>query len=351
MSVKLNKAYQGIIDYRGRNIFILGFLLILEGLSFVYLAVIKLLRYFSSRNILNSRALLVSVGNITWGGTGKTPVVIEIIRYLQAKELKVALIHHGAAYNDEVKMLLSNLKDVSIMSGLKKKDSLKKANADNTIDAIVLDDGYQQWGIKKNIDLLCLNYRLPLGNRHLIPRGSLREDVGSISRADIILINKTPLSKTESNLIKQIREYNKKAPVLYTRYRVTEVIDALNNVSINIETLKNKNVALLTAVADPDYVKDTLKSLGVLIDYEFIYPDHYAFTKKDILEIKNRCKNNIDAICVTEKDYAKLKEYVDNCRQIFFPVTILVIKIKLEFLENAQALFGRLDILLDSIGS
>ena len=324
------------------------FLFILYTLSFFYSAIIKFLRIYRSRRKKSYDISIISVGNITWGGTGKTPLVIDISRYLKDRGGRVSIVHHGRSFRDESDMIAESL-NLEIPQSRSKKEAIERIVNSGSSKIAVLDDGYQQWGIKKDLDILCLNYRDLFGNGFLIPRGSLREKVSNIDRADLILINKFEPGQSQEDIIDRLRRFNKKAPLVFTRYKIREIEDLLNNSLVNPAGLENKPLAIITAVADPDYFRDTLKGLKANLIQEFIYPDHYRLSGKDFLEIKKRFREDLYAFCITSKDYVKLEKHIELFKRIFPGKTILAIKIKMEFLNDPSPLFRRLDILLDSI--
>ena len=128
-----------------------------------------------------------------------------------------------------------------------------------------------------------------------------------------------------------------------------EVIDIMEETAIDIEELKNMGCAVLTAVADPVSVIKTLRGLGLDVKQTFLYPDHHVFSRQDIHETAGKLGKGIKAVFITEKDYAKIKNNIRFLREAFSGSRVFLIKVKLEIFKNAQALFGRLDILLDSI--
>ena len=350
MNLCIKKAYSNLINSKSRNVFVLMLLFILNILSHVYLYAIKILRLIRTKKQIRYNIPVISIGNITWGGTGKTPFVIEIARYLKGRNAKVAIVHHGRVYQDEVKMMVNILGNVPVFHEKTKHASIEKAINDNAADIIIMDDGYQQWRIKKDIDVLCLNYRLPFGNGFLIPRGNLREEIAAIKRADIIVFNKTDNHSEKNMLVEKIKQYNPQAPIIFSCYKVKEVIDILNGTEIGLEVFNNTSCAVLTAVADPDSVINTLRNLGLDVKQSFLFPDHHGFSKEDIFKVGEELDKEIKNIFITEKDYVKIEDKIDIVREVFSGSRVFLIKINLEFLKNAEALFRRLDLLLVRLG-
>ena len=211
----------------------------------------------------------------------------------------------------------------------------------------MLDDGYQNWDIKRDLDIICLNFNSPFGNGFLIPGGSLREEVSALKRADIILINKT-LSVDNFYYFETVKKYNQSAEIIFTRYRIEDLQDIARGVQVDQNSTKGIASAFVTAVADPDYVRVMLNQLGVSIKNEFIYPDHHIFSRKDISYVAAKVSSEVKMLFFTEKDYVKFSGDLEFFKQAFNGKILVLVKIGLDYLSNEKALYRRLDILLDS---
>lgn len=324
--------------------------LLLCPLSYLYLVAIKVIRKVKSTRRDKFQIPIISVGNITWGGTGKTPVVLEIAKYLRENYKRVAIVYHGGYHKDEVKLFNRNLSNALVFQGKDRRSLIRRIMERDLADVVILDDGFQQWGIGKDLELLCLNYREPLGNGFLIPRGNLREEPQSIKRADLILINKATDLDRKEEVYSLVRRYNENAPIILSRFSPIEVRQLLDNIKVEFDKLKSLPSAILTAVADPISFRDLLLELEVKLVQEFIYPDHYEYKEEDLYKIKGKVKDGVRAIFFTEKDYVKIERFLNRWRQIFPSQLPYVVKIKVEFLENEETLFRRLDLLLDRPG-
>lgn len=343
--IAIKNCYLRLVNSKRVSFYLMPLLLFLQLLSFLYFVIIKCLCYFRMRRKINFKIPIISVGNITWGGSGKTPLVIEIARYLKDKNIKVSIVHHGRYYRDECLLLKENLKDVLIICGKSKLQAIKKIARDKLAQVVILDDGYQQWRLKKELEILCLNYNAIFGNGYLIPRGNLREVPKSLNRADLILLNKAWDLSRKEQIIKEIKNFNTKAEIIITKFRIAKIIDLKTGLEREYESLKEIPSALLTAVADPLSVVEVLADFGLKVKKRFIYPDHYNFSYQDLLCVKKKL-TDIRTLFITEKDYVKIKNIVAQRFEFLNGLDILLLKLKFEFLENEKALYRRLNLLL-----
>ena len=348
MKVRYKNRYLEII-FSNEKRYVLLFLL-LRIFAFLYSIVIAIVRFKRSRNQYKSSKVVISIGNITWGGTGKTPLTVELGRYIESKGFKLGIIHHGKSAGDEVILLKESIPGAKVLGCSSKYAALLELERDREIDVIIIDDGYQNWNISRNLNILCLNFKDSFGNKCLIPRGSLRESLSAIKRADVITINKTRDKKDFLHIL-DIQKYNTHAPLVFTDYGVKKLYDVFSKKELLIQDISGMAATLITAVADPGYVKEVLINIGVDLRGGFIYPDHHIFTKEDLISIANSIRGDIQVIFITEKDYVKIRDNLEFAKDLFNGKLLILFKIGLEYLDNEKTLFGRLDILLDSLSS
>ena len=252
---------------------------------------------------------IICIGNIYIGGTGKTSTAIEIFKILNGFK-KVCFLTKGYGreskkdiYLDKLNMLNQNTEVTGDEALLLNKYghvyiSNNRAEAINTIiklgfDAIILDDGFQDRQIFKNLNILCFDSKNWLGNNNLIPSGPLREPLTSIKEANFIII------KGEKNQIIE-NEIKKISPNI-------EIIYAENRIENN-ETLKNKNFIAFTGIGNPYSFFNTLLNNNIKIIKQIIYPDHFQFTEKNYQLLFQEAENNNCNLITTEKDYVRIKE-------------------------------------------
>ena len=209
-------------------------------ISKVYGGVVKLRRLFYKKNILTSKRLpcpIISIGNITLGGTGKTPMTIYVVHALKQLGYKVAVISRGYKGSaekiggivsdgkvllmtpdisgDEPYMMAKRLKDVPVIVGKNRFMAGRMAISKFDPDVIVLDDGFQHLKLQRDLDIVLLDYHKPFGNRHLLPRGVMREPVSALLYADAIILTKTDTvnNNETSSLLRKLRSFERKKPV------------------------------------------------------------------------------------------------------------------------------------------
>jgi len=252
---------------------------------------------------------IICVGNIYIGGTGKTSAAIEIIKILNQSK-KVCFLTKGYGRNskkdiylNELDMPNQNTEDTGDEALLLNKYghvyiSNNRAEAINTIiklgyDAIILDDGFQDRQIFKNLNILCFDSKNWIGNNNIIPSGPLREPITSIKEANFIII------KGEKNQIIE-NEIKKISPNIETIY-------AENRIENN-ETLKNKNFIAFTGIGNPYSFFNTLLDNNIKIIKQIIYPDHFQFTENNYKVLLQEAANNNCNLITTEKDYVRINK-------------------------------------------
>ena len=283
-------------------------------LSVIYGLVIRLLILFYRIKPYRFNCKVISVGNITLGGTGKTSLVEYICRFLKEKGKKASVLTRGykgssKAIADEPYMLQNNLKDVHVIVDA---DRIKAGNSainDFGIDTLVLDDGFQQWKIKKDLEVVVIDATCPFGNKHMIPRGILREPLSSLKRADIFVLTKTNLKSDTRELKNSLSEINPSAEIFESMHRPIGFYNINKHQELlNLEYLKGRNVTLFSGIGDPDSFEKLITDLGINIGLSLRFPDHYNYSQKDLDNIsKESREKGIDTIITTEKDAARLR--------------------------------------------
>jgi tetraacyldisaccharide 4'-kinase len=320
---------------------------ILLFLSLIYYLILKNIIFF--RNLKKKRFSIpiISIGNLTWGGTGKTTLSLEIACILKKLGANPCIIYHGGGVKDEIRLLRKNLPSISIYQSKNRKKIIEKIVKEKSVDCTILDDGFQQWEIVKDLEILCLNSSYPFGNGYLIPRGELREPKSAIKRANLIFLNKCFNTDKIKYLKEKIREYNKKAPIIITEYRIKEIYSPSEKKSYKgIEVLKNRKGFLFTGVGDPLSVLELLSKEKIYINNYSFFPDHYRYKLKNLIKIGKNARINCDFLITTEKDFLRSERIIDvYLKNFYFP--FYVIRIKLNYLENEKILYNRLSSLLD----
>ena len=260
---------------------------------------------------------VICVGNIFIGGTGKTPLSIHIARKLSENGKNPAIVRkYYASHIDEHKMILSYYNKLILTLNRSKGiyEALEKG-----YDAVILDDGFQDYKIKKNLSIICFNSNQLIGNGYLFPSGPLRESLGSLRNANILIINGDRSLDFEQKILK----IQKDLKIYYSNYK-----------PLNIQEFKNKKLLAISGIGNPENFFKILKDNQMNIQKKMVYPDHYEFTKNEMLKIIEYAKKNDFQIVMTEKDYYKIKDF--SLENIKYLKVKLEIEKEEEFIKNVM---------------
>ena len=236
---------------------------------------------------------VICVGNIYLGGTGKTPLAKEIFKIAKSFGKNPAFVKKYYDYLEDEMLMLEEVGKT--FSAKKRKEGIENL-VENNYDLAILDDGFQDFSIKKNFSILCFNQNQWIGNGLLIPSGPLREKLDSIIRADCIVIN----GNKNENIEKQINKI-KQSKIFYSKYKPKD-----------INKLKNKKIFAFAGIGNPYNFFELLKENNLQVLKHKSFPDHYNYTIKDLEKLKFKA-NELNAILLTtEKDYFRINK---NLRQ------------------------------------
>lgn len=309
-------------------------------LSLIYELAIRLILICYKRGLFQSyraRVKVISVGNITVGGTGKTPLVEFLASRLSSEGKKIAILSRG--YNDdEPSLLKKNLAsaNVVVFTGRDRIRSIKRAE-ELKVDAVILDDGFQHWRLKRDLDIVTINSQNAFGNKCVIPRGILREPLSSLQRAEIIMLTKVDLAKDIDTIREELHNIAPDALVVEAVHNPEYIYD-LKGEKIPLSFIKEKNICLLSSIGDPESFRKIVLREGARLALNISYPDHYQYKRKDILNLEGLCrKNSVDIIVTTEKDLMRIPS------DVFSPeIKIFVLRIALKIIKNEQEFFNRI---------
>ena len=317
---------------------------ILIPFSFIYFLIVSLRNIFYRHRIFKEHTLdatLVSVGNITWGGTGKTPLVLFIVEALLKRGSRVAILLRG--YGADEPALLSRLTSgVPVMVGKDRVKSGLDAIDKHSVDTLLLDDGFQYRRLKRDLDIILIDATNPFGNGWMIPAGSMRESLRDLKRAGIFLITRVDLveeKKGVQSLEEKLKKINPGALIIKSIHSPGHIYKLSNDQLVDVEALKKKDIVLVSAIGNPDSFEKTIHKLDLKVKKHFIFRDHHWYKEKDLKKIESYCvSNKIDTIITTEKDAVRIRMTHDARRT----TNILVLSIKLEIIENEKGFLDRL---------
>ena len=313
-------------------------------LSIIFKFVTDLRNKLYDFNFLKSEKInvpVISVGNLSTGGTGKTPMV-DFIIYNLKRDYNISVLSRGynrkskgfieiknsdnpSLVGDEPFLIKSNHSEVPVFACEDRVEGAKKIISENNTNLILLDDAFQHRKISRNLDIVLTDYNNLFYKDYLLPYGNLRESRNNINRADVIIVTKCPLDFNKADAIKIKNQINPKKTqsLFFSQIKYSEILFGFKEVSF--KSITNSKLTLVTGIANSQPLKEYLKKNNVNFDH-FDYPDHYNYSRKDVNKILATTKNNI--ILTTKKDYYKLSQFkIDN---------LLYIDIKVEFLDGKQ---------------
>jgi tetraacyldisaccharide 4'-kinase len=328
-------------------------------LSKVFQVAVKVRHFLYSVRILRDSTLgvqVIAIGNLTLGGTGKTPVVEKFARELQNQGRTVAILSRGyrskppplrkwlldkllfredsnpprvvsdgksllldsEVAGDEPYMLASNLKDVVVLVDKDRVKSGRYAIEKFGCDTLLLDDGFQYWKLRgRRQDIVLVDRQQPFGNEQMLPRGTLREPPARLARANTIFITKSD-GKTEE-LRRRIQQYNPAAGIIECIHHPLYFEDVFTGRQHDLELIQGRRLASLSGIAQPESFEQSLVTLGGIVVYSKRFADHHRFTQQEILNVINRGKKRqAEFIITTQKDAVRFPKLDRRDLTIYF---------------------------------
>ena len=269
------------------------FSIFLFPFSLIFLLFVNLKRKFT--RIKSFKIPIIGIGNIYVGGTGKTPASILLAKELSKLGKRPSILRkYYKSHIDEYKLIKKNYKSLIIKNNrVNALEDLEKSN----FDTVILDDGLQDYRIKKNLSIVCFNSNQLIGNGLTLPAGPLRESLIALKNAHIVIINGEKVKAFE----KKILNINPNLEIFYSFYK-----------PINIEKFKNKRLLAIAGIGNPQNFFQLIKKNNLKIVKKITFPDHYKFSETEIKNILKEAKERKLQIIMTEKDYFKVQDYKIN---------------------------------------
>ena len=329
--------------------------------EFLYLSGLSLKRAFSLRYQKKLPCRVISVGNLTVGGTGKTPATIALAEEAKRRGLSPVILTRGykgsakgpcfvtrgggallnaAEAGDEPVLMAGKLPGVPIVKGGNRYEAglfaLQHLNPElPTPDSrlvFILDDGFQHWKLHRDKDILLIDSGDPFGNLALLPLGRLREPLGAMERADIVVLTKCKgpggaEGKGADGLIAEVKKYNARAPIFLSGYSIAGV-SLLSGEKASPDLIKGRRVFCFCALGEPGSFRSTVAATGAVIAGTMTFRDHYAYSAGDMAKIKAEAgKAGAEWIVTSEKDMIKI-------RDLDLPENIIIIRIEFSISER-----------------
>ncbi len=312
----------------------------------IYGQIIRLRNYLYDRGVLKAHwpdVPVISVGNITVGGTGKTPTVILLAELIKSLEARVGIILRGyggraGIESDETMLFRRRLGDTIIVANPNRVQAAEQATEQGA-DILIADDAFQHRRLNRDLDICLIDATFPFGGGRLLPIGRLREPLDSLNRADLIIITRTDQITTDQldELTKKLRSITDDIPILYSIHKAKRFTDVKRS-AFPLETIRDKKVFLFASIARPASFEKTIAQLNARIVGTKFFPDHHFFTQTDLQNIKKQADNvQADFIVCTEKDIVKLDTSMMKAAGISTE-RLFATEIEIELLDNGKDL-------------
>jgi tetraacyldisaccharide 4'-kinase len=257
---------------------------------------------------------VVSVGNLTLGGTGKTPCVEYVARFYRERALRVAILSRGygaeAGRNDEALVLEENLPDVPHLQGVDRVLLAQTAVEELESEMLVLDDGFQHRRLGRDLDIVLIDATCPWGHGYLFPRGLLREPPASLRRANMIVLTRCDQAPAETleQLRRDMGRYAPDVPIAETTHRPAAWVNA-SGTNLSLAALAGRPLAGFCGLGNPDAFRRTLECLGHKVIAWRTFPDHHCYARADVESLQSWAGDfpeNV-VIATTQKDLVKIR--------------------------------------------
>lgn len=299
----------------------------------VYSAVASFRSILYQFGVLKSTRLpipVISIGNITTGGTGKTPIVIALSKYLIEQGKKVVVLSRGYGaklpqnyaqatspdFGDEAYLIQQAVPKAVVIVGRKRRDNALKTIDEFKPDVIILDDGFQYLPLERDVNICLIDGEQGFGNDHLLPLGPLREPLSALRRATSFAITKNVAKEQLNEIVQTVHQYAApdtfSLPPTHWPFKAVGIFNAENNQVMSEQEIQEKIPVMVSGIARPITFLHSLMSLGIEVPtgQQFIFSDHHNYTTEDIATITQAFPNSL--IITTEKDWVKLKPLIQD---------------------------------------
>ena len=351
-------------------------LLFLELLSGVYGLGVVIKLFFYRIGLFRQfklPCLVISLGNITVGGTGKTPTAQKLAAIIRYMGYRVAILNRGyradwqgnigivsdgrkiymtvSQAGDEAYLLAKNVPGASVVIGKDRCQTGEFAFDKLKADVLILDDGYQHWPLYRDLDIVLIDALNRFGNGFLLPRGTLREPITNLNRAHAFLLTKVDQSAdgARDSIRDVLAKYNNKALIMESVHsphcfmEIQEWYRGVKGQSVPLHEIKGKKVLSFCAIGNPSSFEQTITDIGATVVEGVRYPDHHNYTMLEMQQVTEHAEEQeVDAIITTEKDAVKIpSEFIYSDRPL--PLYVLGIEVRitsgeLEFMELVSKL-------------
>jgi len=299
---------------------------------------------------------VVSIGNLTTGGTGKTPAVVMLAEWASRKGFRVGILSRGyggqyrtkvlevsdgiriKAYpeecGDEPYLMAKRLSGIPVVISKKRYLAGLFAHKEFGCDFFILDDGFQHLGLNRDLDLVLIDGSRPFGNGHVLPWGPLREPIDQLCRADAFILTRVKRPGEADKTVEFLKGRFSSTPIFFGDHLPEEIVFPYLEESHNPGILKGKRVVAFAGIARPENFRETLIALGTDTVFFKAFRDHYRFKQGEIDELRHmKERTGAEYILTTEKDWARISRIAAQCHDMGY------VRIKFGFLSEGEDFF------------
>lgn len=300
--------------------------LFLSGISVGYSVIVRLRNSLYSKGFFKSHsvsAVVISIGNVTVGGTGKTPLVVWLYKYLQKKQINCAILTRGyktqtkgratnydrrATATDEPGILAENCPQAKVIVNPDRLAGATEAIYKFGPEVLIMDDGFQHRRLARDLDIVTIDSTQPFGCDKIFPAGLLREPTASLKRADAVVITRCDqISKHELDELEKKLRAIKPEMLIGRSIHAPVSVQTMDKRQIDIDQLKDKKVFAFCGIGNPNAFLNTIKALGAELVGSKIYNDHYHYTNGFLADIYEQAEHlGADLVLTTQKDWTKI---------------------------------------------
>lgn len=369
-----------VVNRQAKGIFASGLRRALAVLAKIYAAAIGLRVFLYRSRLLRPSSLgctVISVGNITLGGTGKTPMVEMLARELNRGGRKVAILSRGyksgrkvrdfprvvadgkelcldvIASGDEPYMLAREVPQAVVIVDKDRVRAAKHAVNKFAVDTIILDDGYQYLRLDRQVNIMLIDCTNPFGNQRLLPRGVLREPLRHLDRADLFFLTKTK-GMNLKGLKARLKKINPRADIIESAHCPRYLNSIFSGTKRDLRFLTGRRISCLSGIASPQGFEQALTELGAVLTSCHRFPDHHLYTAEELAEIIKCAQiEKAEALVTTEKDAVRFPalsqsrsfplRYTRGCQAWNgYKLPLYYLRVEIEILSGAKNLYDRI---------
>ena len=324
--------------------------------SYLYGWGMRLRQRLYAGGLLSQRSLplrVISIGNLTIGGTGKTPLVIALTNMLRESGCRVGVVSRGYGRRtskilevsngttmqsdpndtgDEPLLIAQRCPGVPVAIASSRYLAGRYLLEKFGIDTLVLDDGFQHLALRRNLDILILDATAPFGNQYLLPRGFLREPATAMARASLLVVSRGRQVSDLGKVMDRIRAAAPRVPVCAIDFTARALVEVAGTTRLDPAVLKGQRVVAVSGIGKPDSFERLLTGLGTTVARHCVYPDHHDYSRGDLGRIRKVAEQAAaDRIVTTEKDAVKLARL---CDRVSPDTRLWAVSIEPEWLEG-----------------